>query len=198
MKRRELSRSDPRLWRTAYHEAGHAVVSALLGILRNESVINIVPDGKGEYGSVSFSKEQWTFEGRSPRYIRKVILAHYAGPAVTKKLCPRVNLLEEGGEYESDMIFAEHLMRFCSPSSCEWIGDSAFQSFKKRAWKKAVATVELNWPAIEIVAKELLQRQTMIGTGIKDTLMASRHRSKFVLPKSRAAGKRAGKRQPRA
>jgi ATP-dependent Zn protease len=160
-----MKRLDRRM--RAYHEAGHAVVSALRGILRNDSAITIVPDGKGEYGSVSFSKEAWNFECRSSRYIRKIILALYAGPAVTKKLCPRVNLLEEGGECESDMIFAEHLMGLCAPSSCEWIGDSVFQSFKARTWKRAVRIVESNWSAITVVAKELLKCGTVTGAEVK-------------------------------
>lgn len=86
---------------TAYHEAGHAVAAAVLDILDSTAAVSVVPNGKGEYGSVSFSKEAWDFEHRSTDHIRKTILVVYAGPAVTKKRFPRVNLFEERGHTSS-------------------------------------------------------------------------------------------------
>ncbi len=42
----------------AYHEAGHATIAAVLGILRSDSTITIIPEKNGllnESGSVSIS-----------------------------------------------------------------------------------------------------------------------------------------------
>ena len=154
----------------ACHEAGHAAVAALLGILRNDSNITIVSALKGEHGSVSFSQrpcERW-----STRYTHRYILALYAGPAVSKRLFPEVNLLEAGGDYESDMLQAEDLMQSCAPGSWEWTGDPVFQSYKARTWKRAVALVNSNWYAITAIAEELLKRKTMTGFMVKAALAA--------------------------
>jgi len=156
----------------AYHEAGHAVVAAALGILRNDAIITIISSQKGERGSVSFSKrpsDQW-----SARYKRRFILKLYAGPAVTAKLFPGVDLLEEGGKYESDMVFAEHLMQSCAPGSWESKGDPVFQSYKNRMWRRAVALVDLCWSDISRVAEELLKGKRMTGVMVKAMLAARR------------------------
>jgi ATP-dependent Zn protease len=83
-----------RKW-TAYHEAGHSVAAAVLDILRSDIFVSIVPDGRGEYGFVTGQKA-FDFKKRSPRYIRKMILSYHAGPAVSKKLSPQINLFEGG------------------------------------------------------------------------------------------------------
>jgi hypothetical protein len=75
------TRDDP-LWPIACHEAAHAVVAAMLGVLGDNSRITIEPEGF-EKGSVEFSKDgnndawkQW-----GVRYTRKAIRAYYAGLA---------------------------------------------------------------------------------------------------------------------
>jgi hypothetical protein len=150
---------DVTLWQKAFHEAAHAVIAARLGILGDS--ITIVPEGY-EQGSVEFSKDgnndawkQWP-----QRYIRKAILAHYAGPAASKKLEPSLDLFEEGGWYECDMIGAEDL--------CRWIGDPAYYQhdtslvLQTKNWQKAVELVQQNWPNILSVAVELIKRKTML------------------------------------
>ena len=145
----------------AYHEAGHAVIAAVLGILRSDSIITIIPDGKGEQGSVSFSKQP-PLHGtplrlrRSARWTRKFVLAIYAGPASTINIDPGVDLWEDGGFYQTDMIFAEWLMEFYASASAQ-----------KRTWQKAVALVHLHWPSIQQVAAELLKRRTITGAEVK-------------------------------
>jgi hypothetical protein len=146
----------------ACHEAAHAVIAAFLRILRNDSTISIIPDGRGEFGSVTFSKQALVHDSGkrwSTRYTRKIVLAQFAGPAATLKLEPGTDLLEEGGLYESDMLFSEYLMRFCGP-----------RSSKERTWKESVALVERSWPAITSVADELLKRQSMRGQEVKAML----------------------------
>jgi hypothetical protein len=156
----------------AYHEAGHAVVAALLGILRNDAIVTIASAVKGEHGSVSLSPMPWT--EWSARYSRKAVLALYGGPAVTKRLFPGVDLFKEGGYYEGDMVFAERLLRSCAPGQWEWTGDPIFQSHNVKMWRRAVALVNLNWSAIAAVANELLKRK-MIGADVK-TIVARRRR----------------------
>ncbi len=73
----------------AYDESGHAVAAALLGILKKKSVITIVPDPKGVYGSVSFSREARVHDsGRkwSAQYARKIIMRCVLGPQRRKSL----------------------------------------------------------------------------------------------------------------
>jgi hypothetical protein len=159
----------------AYHEAGHAVIAAVLGILGDNSRVTIVPAerGKGffdEKGSVEFSKDtsNYAWKRWGVSYTRKAILAFYAGPAVSIKLDPSLDLFEEGGWYELDMILAEDF--------CKWIGDPAYYEGDKKLvletqnWKKAVALVESNWPSINALAEQLLKCQTMTGAEVKATL----------------------------
>lgn len=167
----------------ALHEAGHVTAAAVLGILRNDAIVTIVSAIMGEHGSVSFSKrpiEQW-----SARYKRKMILTYYAGPAVTKKLHPGVDLFEEGGFYESDMIVAEHLMQSCAPGQWECIRDPVFQSYKERTWRRAVALVDLHWSAVTRLAKELLNCKTITGVGVKAVLATSHSRTICLMPSLR-------------
>lgn len=151
----------------AYHEAGHAVIAAVLGILRNDDVISVVSDNNGEYGYVTVWKRAYDFNRRSAGYIRKRVLSIYAGPAVSKKLNPRLNLFQEGGLMESDMVFAEYLMRFCAPTSCQSIGDSVFESFKEQMWKEAQDLISSRWADIAVVAKALLKWKTLNGDEVK-------------------------------
>jgi hypothetical protein len=161
----------------AYHEAGHATIAAMLGILRSDSTITIIPEKNGfltKYGSVTVSKEMGIHDSGkrwSARYVRKLIVATYAGPAVSKKLHPNLDLLEEGGDCELDMLNATDLKgRFLVPPDCDWSFEFASLYPKERTWKEAVALVELNWPAIQAVAAELLERRTMTGAEVKATL----------------------------
>ena len=159
--------------KVAFHEAGHAVISTVLGILGDDSRITIVRKRFVE-GSVEFSKDanNGAWKKWGVRYTRKVILATYAGPAVSIKLEPGLDLFEEGGWYEFDMTGAHDF--------CHWISDTSFlydETDKKtildtKNWKKAVSLVEQNWPAIKSVADELLSRQTMSGHEVKVMLNA--------------------------
>lgn len=167
---RSGTRNNP-IWRTASHEAAHAVIAALLGVLGDSANITVVPEAF-VYGSVEFSKngQDGAWKRWGVRYIRKAICAYYAGPAASMKLEPCLDLFEEGGPYELDMIAAEEL--------CRWIGDPAYTTyepdkdlvFKTRNWKKAVALVEQNWPTIMLLADELIERKAMRGYEVKALL----------------------------
>ena len=103
---------DIRLWQIACHEAGHAVIAAILDILGDQSVVTIVPEGCVT-GSVEFSRDTsnnaWKQWGM--RYTRQAILASYAGPAVSIKLDHGLDLFEEGGWNELDMTGAQDFCR---------------------------------------------------------------------------------------
>jgi len=166
---RSRARRDDPLWRVACHEAGHAVIAAVLGILAPDTTITIVPDGSVA-GSVEFSpdtgEDAWKRWG--VRYTRKAIVATYAGPAVSLKLDPGLDLFDENGWHDLDMVHADMF--------CEWIGDPALyegdkkEIFETRNSKKAVSLVELNWLCIASVADELLKRRTMRGHEVKGML----------------------------
>ena|ERR1017187_1490752 len=150
---------DDTLWLKACHEAAHAVIAARLGILGDS--ITIVQKGY-EQGWVEFSKDgsNGAWKRWPEGYIRKAILAQYAGPAASKKLEPSLDLFEAGGWYEGDMIDVDYF--------CMWIGDPAYYQhdinlvFETPNWKKAVVLVEQNWPNITFVAVELIKRKTML------------------------------------
>jgi hypothetical protein len=166
-----------RNYEVAIHEAGHTVIAAVLGILRSDSTITIIPEKNGllvESGSVTISKEAGFHDSGKPwsaRYTRKVIFAFYAGPAVTQRLYPKRNLLEEGGDCELDMINATRLKgRLLLLPEYSWSFEEAALYPKERTWKRAVALVESNWPSIKAVAENLLERGTIIGAEVKATI----------------------------
>jgi len=156
----------------AFHEAGHAAIAACLGILGNDSKITVT--GKGyEQGFVTLSKDgdwrKWP-----AHYIRKAILSTYAGPAVSFTLDPNLDLFEEGGWFEMDMIGAQNM--------CQWI-DRTYTGltevpsslrqqrvFKTRYWKQSAALVRRNWLTVEHLAGELIKRKTMMGKDVIQTL----------------------------
>lgn len=150
----------------AYHEAGHAVIAALLRVLGDDSCITIQGDGC-ELGSVTFSKpvvnNAWKRWGL--RYTRKAILAFYAGPAASMKLDPSVDLFEEGGLFELDFFRANDL--------CRWLGDGAVYEESPKSvlqtahWKQSSAMVQSNWLTITEVAKTLCALKTLTGTQVK-------------------------------
>jgi hypothetical protein len=89
---------------------------------------------------------------------------------VSIKLEPCFDLFEEGGWCELDMTGAEEF--------CKWIGDPVYSFyepdknlvFETLHWKKAVALVEQNWPAITSVADKLIERKNMRGHEVKALL----------------------------
>lgn len=164
------SLSDRRLWTTACHEAGHAVVSDVLGVLGNDSTITISRDSS-VHGSVEFSEEgdndvwkQW-----KPSYIRKAVVAFFAGPAVTIKLDPGVNLAEEGGLYELDILRARSMAEWlCDPFFSDHEGDpNQWLFLDSDLWKEAVALVEQHWSSITSAASELIRHRTLKGKRVK-------------------------------
>jgi len=161
---------DDLVWRTACHEAAHAVAAAALGILGGK--ITIAREGI-VFGSVEFSKDgdNHAWKRWGVRYTRKAIVASYAGPAASIKLEPGLDLFEEGGLFEGDMNSANQL--------CEWIGDPAYPVYEPavrnliletRSWKKAVTLVEQNWSTITAVADKLIEQKTMSGHEVRDLL----------------------------
>ncbi len=155
----------------ALHEAGHAVIAAKLGILGAESQITVCKDGSVE-GSVEFSKDgnDLAWQSWSHDYTRKAVLAFLAGSVVSTKLEPGLDLLEEGGFYELDMLRADELATWLGEPPL--IGDPPRTGFHKHhsMWREAVALVELNWSRIEAVAGELLKQRTMHGRDVEALL----------------------------
>jgi hypothetical protein len=161
-------------WHTACHEAGHTVVLALLGILRNDLVVSVIPISKYELGSVSISKREGFHDSGKKwdaRYVRKLIIARFAGPAVSIKLNPHIDLLDPLDYCELDMQNAAMLKASLYPNNSV-VSDPEYVRLyaQERTWKKAVALVGANWKSITAIAKELIKRGTMKGVEVKMAL----------------------------
>lgn len=79
------------------------------------------------------------------------------------------------------MVFAEYLMRFCAPTSCQSNGDSVFESFKERTWKEAQDLISSRWSNITVVAKALLKRKTLNGEEVKKMIKVQGMRKKLKI-----------------
>lgn len=150
----------------AYHEAAHAVAAAFLGILADGSVITIKADG-AVLGSAEFSNNaiENAWKNWPKPYTRKAILAFYAGPAATMRSNPGINIFEEGGFCELDMIRANELS--------QWIGEPAYLTHGRDLvlatsnWKKTVKLVAWLWPAISNTAELLIKKKKILGRDVK-------------------------------
>jgi hypothetical protein len=134
----------------AYHEAGHAVVAAVLGLRLSLRGIHLSPDGNG----VTY------YEFRNPRRFSNAhshvgrehtIIATLAGVIAQKKFHPRcstaganddrniVDMLVQ--EVEEEYDFAEAALL-----QAQWAEELP---------KEAKRLVDLHWPAIDALAREL-------------------------------------------
>jgi hypothetical protein len=167
----------------ATHEAGHAVAAAVLGILRDDAVLTIIPNSRGEYGSLSIA---WKYEpvlsdprvvplvhaksGKrlSERYVRKSVIASYAGPVAQERLTPDMDLFEEGAEWEGDMCGA--FLPFCAGGPRREVREGLV--IAPSLLNKAHVLVDMHWRAITQLASMLRERQTMTGAEVKATINA--------------------------
>eukprot|EP01037_Dinobryon_pediforme_P027469 gene27469-30368_t len=142
---------------TAYHEAGHAVVGAVLG--RAPIFVTIVPDG-AVAGKNEFP-DDWCHEfkshfGDSPRkraYIETRILTAVAGTVAHDLRFPE-RVHDEGDEND------ERCARAIVEDNAGWADgdrDSYFQHLRASARR----LVQLHWSWVHAVADALIERKTI-------------------------------------
>jgi hypothetical protein len=137
--------------RTAYHEAGHAVVARSQGI----GILGItIGDGKEGYVDYAVDPED-RIKKREFDACHSFSLVLHAGYMAQVRVFPEVH----GDGCEKDMIEYHADLR---PVLCEHTQED-YRVWDQRITDECKQIVDERWAAIDALAKELLQRTTIPG-----------------------------------
>lgn len=167
-----------RLWCTAYHEAGHAVMSYVAHSRIEE--VSIVP-GDGAWGycksgfltSGNIDCERPSFvcfdtveENRIRRNVEKDVMALLAGGVAEKLFCGRYS-----PGRQNDGNRAVSLLGYLAD-------DEELEAYYRWVWKRTEVMLvwQPNWRAVEDVADLLVKRRRISGRLARSTILEARRR----------------------
>ncbi len=158
--------SDDERRATAYHEAGHTVMSFICG--RVPSSVDIIPDAYGNAGHTHFSdnvpSKYKRYLDKSPekrRYLEMRILIALAGTAAHDVMCP-------GREHDCGDLRDKQQAKALLSNSIIFDDerDAALSRLKTKAQKK----ISESWFKVETVASMLLRQSRVSGNEIQSLL----------------------------
>lgn len=149
-------------WRIAVHEAGHAVIGRVLGMVCGEATI--VPDFVAETAGVAITHDHWLVAGawekqHKYRDIASVLRARIMtlmGGAEAEKVCCR----RYAGGDGNDCLQIGFMMEEIPISENDWT------RWERRLRAKTRALVRRHRHKIEHIAEALVERRTISGRGI--------------------------------
>ena len=164
------------LWATAYHEAGHAVISHFERMrLRSAS---IVPEGTSK-GRVTDNPRipTWVSEATPTIAVRdrveRNIRTFLAGEVAQRRFNPRSVRRVHGSQ---DMKYATHLLEAISTSPQPVPGedvyeyDEEYRLYLRLLKKQTERLVEFHWPYIEVVTRTLFERKELKAREIRELI----------------------------
>jgi hypothetical protein len=156
---------------TAYHEAGHAIISGISGIRVSRVTAEPDEDSLGAtHRSDPLRRIAIDGDDDSPRAQRRAencMIVSLAGTVAQRKYNPRsVRRYQHASDWESVCDILTH-----SCSGDKKIMRTYYELMELRA--KALVQNLVNWRAIGILAEELLQRRTLAGKTLRE-FIASR------------------------
>jgi hypothetical protein len=154
---------------TAYHEAGHAIAAWRLRL--RVSKVTVEPD-EDFSGMVAHSSpfRRSHMEGLElgeitpsiQRRAENLMVISLAGPAAQRNFNPQsVRIYHSNSDHKAVCAILERLVE---PSSD--VFPAYYRLMKLRA--EALVQNDVNWSAIEILARELLQRRTLKGSALRE------------------------------
>jgi ATP-dependent Zn protease len=148
---------------TAYHEAGHAVVAELYGIPFDRVTITADADSAGH--AMLRDPFGWVYDGDpgSDARARALIAFHLAGRAAARQYD------EAGGDPASATSDLAQAYAVAADSTG---GPKETGDLVKDMEQTVYEVVELNWQAIQAVAKALLARQTLTESEVTSIMAA--------------------------
>jgi ATP-dependent Zn protease len=167
-----MNRRRRRYESTTYHEAGHAVAAFVLRLKLGRRGVTIVPDrerdllGCANIAARLRERPDCATSARTKAHIEAWAVAHLAGDVAERKFNGRRRF---GGH--SDLLQASDLLEYIS-SSVE-----QFDARLRVACVGAQDLIEDNWPSVQAVAEELLQKKTLSAEEV----------AKLVIPQLLAA-----------
>jgi len=144
-----------KLEKTAYHEAGHAVIAWLLH--RPFVHVSIIPDDVNlghlrKTPKPASLHPEYERNARTEGWLRGEIMVDLAGPLAEKLTTGRGNWrIGADGDFHHAFDMACYL-------TC---GEAETTAFVRWLWERTKLLLEMNWPIMEALAKELLQRRVI-------------------------------------
>jgi hypothetical protein len=164
------------LWATAYHEAGHAIAAAALGVAVEQ--VTIVPD-LNSLGRCRHARLGDDREGRE----RNAII-YLAGPAVDdlrglrrpdpRWFNPKTNNPRRcwSGDFNGAQAQAYWLTQLvCLPSGPKQVGDYLRWLYRRA---RNLMDYDPHWMAVGILARRLMREKTLGGREVRQALGAAR------------------------
>ena len=149
---------------TAFHEAGHVVISVVHG--RIPTSADIIPDANGNAGHTLFENEDIPevyrrYLNASPekqRYIEMRVLVSLAGTAAH-------DLMSPGRQHDCGDLRDEKQAKKLIGECINWEDDhdAAFSRLKTECSQQ----ISENWPKVEVVASELLRKDKILAAEIQ-------------------------------
>ncbi len=135
----------------AYHEAGHAVVGHGLGLDLVD--VDVLGDNEGGHGHTNFRRPDWyrpgvSLDERHRRFAEVVVITFLAGTVAETRHASFRNPNASGFDLEA--VAREWLRLLDSPD-------------EEALMQRAEALVDANWPAIERLAKALMNARRLPG-----------------------------------
>jgi ATP-dependent Zn protease len=161
-------RTPERRLATAYHEAGHAVVHALLGLTNHK--VSIRPEGADDGQCLTPSVPQCTARTwREQRSIaRKQIVGCYAGLYAERLVDPYAPDWR-GREDEDNARFLSRTFEVF-PRNFSYVGDSEHLRFLDKLRAESRRLVHQYREAIAAVAEQLLRKKELDGEEVKQII----------------------------
>ena len=167
--------------RTAYHEAGHAVL--MLALSPDASLIGVTIEPEGD--SLGLTRFDGALMQRGKELVLDNACVLLAGRGAEQRFAGRIDGTDDGAtsdlqrataqvwsaivEWGMDEEFGPIVLEACTSATSGWLVDEAHRRLQK-ILKQAVAEtdrlVERYWPDITILAKVLLEKGSLSGDDV--------------------------------
>jgi hypothetical protein len=140
---------------TAYHEAGHAVVS--FGVGRGVRRVTIIPDGDSlghitNHGLPAFHPDYKT-DGATRRRVEQCVMISLAGAIAEARFKGHRRRLGDGADLAQVFDLASYM-----------VGETEeLNAYVRWLWLRTRNLLEVHWPVVEHFAAELLARRHLTG-----------------------------------
>jgi ATP-dependent Zn protease len=161
-------RSDEELRATAYHEAGHAVITVVQGLTINK--VSIVPghDYNGICSQPGVAGYHYSNRREERSIARAIIIGLYAGMPAQRLVDPNPPAFH--GQDDEDDAYELSRRHRVLPRHCDIEGDEYHLAYLERLRAEAQRLVRGHRWVIAKVAEELLQRQELDGAEAEELI----------------------------
>jgi len=180
--------------RTAWHEAGHALLCQLLTPEQEIDLVTIIPHESGALGFMASTPDEESF-GRSRKDLKNELVVLLAGREA-ERMTPNLNDFEEGintgagsdleratritfaaiSQYGMDDKFGDVCLTGLPEGMRDSLNSEIHQLVKiwlNEAKEKARTTLEENLEALNALAKELVENDSLNGDRVKEIVTQS-------------------------